>query len=337
MASSEKEESQLQVDGADFVTSTHKGQKHYLRRLMNCILWNIRGINKEQSLSYLVDLVNEYKPEIVGVVEPLIAPPIFCPAALSRLGFSSNFIHNNIPSKRGNIWVFLKEGINATIVDISCQQISIKIEKFTISMVHASSYYVQRRVLWDELSHFGLSVEAWMIIRDFNIVTRNAERKGGRLPCQIAVLDFNDFINSNCLVDSTTLGHRYSWSNRRCGNKRMIQKIDRALVNHHWLNAASNWKSKIAKRKFSDHSPIIGWNARIPKPGNIPFRFKNVWLQHLDIKKVVETSWKQPLLDVPIRTVTKKLKRLKADLKKWSWETYGSMSRNLKQMDEERG
>ncbi|KAF9605030.1 hypothetical protein IFM89_013196 [Coptis chinensis] len=197
-------------------------------------------------------------------------------------------------------------------------------------MVHASSSYVQRRVLWDELSHVGLSVEAWMIIGDFNIVTRNAERKGGRLPCQIAVLDFNDFINSNWLVDSTTLGHRYSWSNRRCGNKRMIQKIDRALVNHHWLNAASNWK-------FLDHFPIIRWNARIPKPGNIPFQFKNIWLQHVNIKKVVETSWKQPLLDVPIRTVMKKLKRLKADLKKWSWETYGSMSRNLKKMDGELG
>ncbi|KAF9626314.1 hypothetical protein IFM89_032163 [Coptis chinensis] len=125
------------------------------------------------------------------------------------------------------------------------------------------------------------------MIGDFNIVTSILKRKGGGTPCISAMDDFNHFIHSNALIDSTTLGFKYSWCNKRWGSKRMLQKIDRMLVNQDWLKGSVGWRSKTLKRKFSNHSSIVGWNTRIPKPHNIPFRLRKAWISNDTLREVV--------------------------------------------------
>ncbi|KAF9609912.1 hypothetical protein IFM89_019005 [Coptis chinensis] len=160
------------------------------------------------------------------------------PPTRTRTLPTRNFVHNDIPSKTGFLWVFWKEEIKATaVVSLTCQHITIQFDKFTVSTVYASTSYVIRRALWHDLTGIGSNVDVWMVIGDFNCITQASERKGGGLPCQRAVNEFVGFMNTNCLLDSTTLGHRYSWSNRRFGHKRMVQKIDRALVNQSlWID-----------------------------------------------------------------------------------------------------
>ncbi|KAF9588005.1 hypothetical protein IFM89_006884 [Coptis chinensis] len=195
-----------------------------------------------------------------------------------------------------------------------------------MSFVHASCVYGIQKELWDELSILESGCAAWAIVGDFNIVTSSTERKGGSIPCLAAVIEFNSFIHSNALVDSTTMGFKYSWCNKRRGAQRMYQKIDIILINQQWIDSSASWKSRIMKRKLSDHSPIVGWNTKIPKPTNIPFKFKRAWILHANLKEVIEKSWPEPLFDVPIRKVTKKLKRLKMVLKDWNYKIYGFSS-----------
>ncbi|KAF9609595.1 hypothetical protein IFM89_017690 [Coptis chinensis] len=107
------------------------------------------------------------------------------------------------------------------------------------------------------------------------------------------------------------------------------------LVNQGWQEGNARWRSKILTRKLSYHNPIVGWNTQIPKPHNIPFRFRKVWISHKSLKDVVEASWNEPLYDVPIRKVVKKLKRLKQKLKSWSFEVFGNHAQHLKQLEEE--
>ncbi|KAF9623735.1 hypothetical protein IFM89_004816 [Coptis chinensis] len=249
--------------------------------------------------------------------------------------FSSNFLHNDIPNRVGNIWVFWKEGLDINLIGLSHQQITVKVGNSVMSFVHASCAYGIRRELWDELSFLGSGCAAWAIVGDFNIVTSSTERKGGGILCFAAVTEFNSFIHSNALVDSTTMGFKYSWCNKRIGAQRMYQKIDKILVNQQWIDSSAGWRSRIMKRKLSDHSPIVGWNTKIPKPTNIPFRFKRAWILHANLKEVIEKSWSEPLFDVPIRKVTKKLKRLKMVLKDWNYRIYGNFEQHIKQIDNE--
>ncbi|KAF9623026.1 hypothetical protein IFM89_036007 [Coptis chinensis] len=192
-------------------------------------------------------------------------------------------------------------------------------------------------MLWDELNRINVGNLAWAIAGDFNVVTALSERKGGGLPCRVAVNEFVKFINDNALLDSTTLGYEFSYCNKRLGAARMLQKIDRILVNQEWLQVLPNWSSKILKRKFSDHSPVVGWSPFIPKPHNIPFRFMKMWLDHANLKQVVTESWNEPLVDVPIRKVMKNLKRLKATLKEWSWKVFGSLQCRIHELDNDLG
>ncbi|KAF9598177.1 hypothetical protein IFM89_025794 [Coptis chinensis] len=65
----------------------------------------------------------------------------------------------------------------------------------------------------------------------------------------------------------------------------MVQKINGILVNQKWVDAAIGWRNKILQQRFFDHSPIIGWFTAIPKPHNIPFRFKKPWIKHESLKE----------------------------------------------------
>ncbi|KAF9589240.1 hypothetical protein IFM89_020678 [Coptis chinensis] len=100
------------------------------------------------------------------------------------------------------------------------------------------------RALW-RATQLGLAAEPWAVVGDFNIVSEISERKGGGTPCLAAMSDFNSFIHSNALTDSTTMGFKYSWCNKRMGHRRMYQKIDRMLVNQRWLDVADGRRSEI--------------------------------------------------------------------------------------------
>ncbi|KAF9603807.1 hypothetical protein IFM89_037941 [Coptis chinensis] len=248
--------------------------------------------------------------------------------------------------RRQNPWMYLEDIVKEYQPEFVCiaeplirppAQLPLALVKWGIFgfVGGRESAYGIRRALWAELSQLGLAVKPWAVVGDFNIVSEISERKGGRTPCLVAMSDFNSFIHSNALIDSTTMGFKYSWCNKRMGYRRMYQKIDRMLVNQRWMDVSAGWRSRILKRRHSDHCPIVGWNTKIPKPSNIPFRFKQAWVQHENLREVVERSWKEPLHDAPIRKVVKKLKRLKIVLKEWSWRVYGNTKQHLKELEGE--
>ncbi|KAF9623389.1 hypothetical protein IFM89_001309 [Coptis chinensis] len=212
----------------------------------------------------LPPIINEYT---ILESEPLIKPPNVLPPVLSKHGFSAIFLHNNTLNRVGNILLFWREGMSPTLVSLSEQQITAQVENYLISFVHASCSYCVRRQLWQELTMLGQSGQAWAVIGDFNIVTSFAERKGGGTPCISAMDDFNFFIHSNALIDSTTSG--------------------------------------------------------------------KAWISNNTLREVVAASWEEPLFDVPIRKVVKKLKRLKQKLKSWSFEVFGNQAQHLKRLEEE--
>ncbi|KAF9599173.1 hypothetical protein IFM89_035632 [Coptis chinensis] len=134
--------------------------------------------------------------------------------------------------------------------------------------------------------------------------------------------EFVDFINNNALLDTATLGHSFSWCNRQIGKKRILAKLDRALVSNSWMLANPNWRCKILQRKFSDHSPVMGWCIKDTRPENVPFRFRKIWLEHNQFMHMVKQSWSEPMCDGPIRLIMRKLRRLKSTLKAWHKNTY---------------
>ncbi|KAK9026734.1 hypothetical protein V6N11_039568 [Hibiscus sabdariffa] len=76
--------------------------------------------------------------------------------------------------------------------------------------------------------------DKWLVIRDSNIVISQDEKLGG--------LPFNpnddnnyfDFIDSRGLIDMPISGGAFTWSNHRCDNEAILEKLDRVLCSPEW-------------------------------------------------------------------------------------------------------
>ncbi|XP_026439650.1 uncharacterized protein LOC113338440 [Papaver somniferum] len=174
-----------------------------------------------------------------------------------------------------------------------------------------------------------------MIIGDFNTVMLVNEKNGGRIPLSTALNDFNDWIYNCGLIQAPKSGLQLSWSNGRCGRKRILCNLDRAFYNLQWLNKYSGWKYNVSSRGISYHSFLVGSNIEISKPKNSPFKFQTMWTTHPEFLKLVLDSWNEILLGNPIFVFMNKLKRLKKILKLWNWEVFDDIYVKLKKAEDE--
>lgn len=114
-----------------------------------------------------------------------------------------------------HIWIFYKNSISVSVVNISAQHISCMVTigensvSVACSIVYASNKFVDRRNLWVELTEEAESVNGpWMLMGDFNAVTHLDEKAGGRQFGTKSSDDFSNFIVLNGLID---LG--FTWCN----------------------------------------------------------------------------------------------------------------------------
>ncbi|XP_026435084.1 uncharacterized protein LOC113332787 [Papaver somniferum] len=115
----------------------------------------------------------------------------------------------------------------------------------------------------------------------------------------------------------------------------MEEKGRKKSFNYFNLNSYPSWGYKVGTRGTSDHSPLFGTNATIPKPANVPFRALKVWMSHEDFKKVIEEAWKTEMRCNSGFIFLTKLKHIKVILKKWNCDVFGDVNQKLKKVDEE--
>lgn len=78
---------------------------------------------------------------------------------------------------------------------------------------------------------------------DFNIVLNSNERIGGRPVDQHVVREFLECLEDTDILDVSTRGLAYTWSNRRDGEERILSRIDRVLVSEAWKVEFKYFKS----------------------------------------------------------------------------------------------
>lgn len=132
-------------------------------------------------------------------------------------------------------------------------KISLTGEVFCLFNVYASANLIDKKRLWELMAH-----EYWLIastpvmfVGDFNSVRHEIERAN----CRYALYEsqnFNEFIEQQGLEEIDTGNAIFTWF----GPKGKKRKVDRALINHLWLDRG-HWFAKVLMRKNSDHKPLI--------------------------------------------------------------------------------
>jgi len=186
---------------------------------------------------------------------------------------------------------------------------------FTITNIYAPASPKGRPDFLDELRSIPSDPNIpWMIIDDFNMIRYPEEKNNSNFRASEAAA-FNDYINTECLIELPLLDRSYTWSNQRV--EPTLERIDRAFINTTWDASMPNTTLSSLTRRTSDHVPLVdNISTHIPK-SNI-FRFDNYWINFPGFQDTVANAWSCRVMNrEPSAAIAAKLKETRRCLKKW--------------------
>lgn len=147
---------------------------------MSWILWNIRGVHRQESIDHLKILLRQHKTSFLVLLEPKA-----CHNEISRFTFNLGFpccYHGG--ATNAHIWIFWQANIQVEPLHVTSQEITIKMTSqgqphINVSPVYANCLKHIRRKLWDHLTWVGWNTALpWLITGDFNIIVDISEKWG---------------------------------------------------------------------------------------------------------------------------------------------------------------
>ena len=293
--------------------------------------WNVRGLNNPRKREVCKNLLKDWKCNIVCFQEMKVSST---DVAFIRSLWGSPFtdwaVLDAVQTSGGVLLVWDKRVFEK--LDVIAGQFSVSVllrgmvDDFVWACtgVYGPSDDGQRASLWEELSQVCARWPmAWCIVGDFNIIRYPSERLG----CESfspAMFAFSNFIESNSLVDLPFEGASFTWF-RDFGLPSM-SRIDRALVSLDWEEHFENGSQRVLPCVIFYHYPLLleagavrcGWSA---------FNFENMWLKVEGFVDRVQQWWNgYSFVGLLGFILSKKLKALKADLKKWNKEVFGDLA-----------
>ncbi|KAI9093888.1 hypothetical protein K1719_026886 [Acacia pycnantha] len=161
--------------------------------------------------------------------------------------------------------------------------------KFLFTAVYGSPQAQYRKYLWQDVSLLNSNLSSpWLLAGDFNAILNHDERQGGSTHRADGCSLFNNFVNSNGLMDMGSQGPKFTW---RRGS--LFMRLDWAICNPQWLHSFPSCEvTHLAKIKL-DHRPIHISLGSGSKASHFytPFKFLAPWISHPDFSSIVKRVW----------------------------------------------
>ena len=294
---------------------------------------NIRGLGGGVKVRYLKRCISSEEVEFVCLQETKTVQ-VTDARCFSMWGDNNiGWIHNEGVNGSGSLlsmWhkeTFIYESHSTGKGYIATVGIHVKTtQRCCVVNVYAECNVREKKILWEELSRFKVAsqIEVWCFCGDFNAIRSRSERKGvdrGNFTSEIK--DFNDFIESNLLLDVPIVGKKYTWFK---ANGMAKSRIDRVLVSEEWLQRWPMCKQYVQRREVSDHCALMikcldkDWGPK-------PFRSIDAWWLESGFPGMVEEKWRSyEGQGNGIKVLKEKFKLLKADLKIWNKDVFGNLN-----------
>eukprot|EP00253_Pinus_taeda_P015484 PITA_15484 len=197
----------------------------------------------------------------------------------------------------------------------------------------------QKAAILENISqlNFDRKYPLWITGGDFNMIASTEEKQGGRCRINRDGTLLKDFIQNNWLIDVPTANGLFTWTNKRVAPLQIASRLDRFLISDNAVHIGGEFTAHIIPFSGSDHWPIeLHWN----RPGNSikrPFRFEAFWFSHPKFKEFIQKAWQNcnPIEPTKMARFQKKLKMLKAEIKRWNTTAFGHILKEKEQIIQE--
>jgi len=187
--------------------------------------------------------------------------------------------------------------------------------EFTFTNVYAPASHEDKRCFFSELAVVAASVNGpWMVMGDFNLTRDPGDKNNGRFNYTEAN-EFNELINTLCLIEIPLTDRAYTWSNKR--DEPTLVRLDRCFVNVDWDAVFPNTTLSSLTRFCSDHVPLLlTASTRIPR--SACFRFENSWLLHRNFRAIIHDVLARPAREGSSKVFVQKLKHCRGACRSWA-------------------
>ncbi|KAF9624409.1 hypothetical protein IFM89_011334 [Coptis chinensis] len=205
-----------------------------------------------------------------------------------------------------------------------------KEESFVLSCVYGNPKLAIRKMQWAVLPLLKpQNDEKWIVMGDFNEVTTQTEKRGGRPFNFVQAIPFLDMIAACELIDLGFIGNIFTWTNKQVGRRRIWERLDRTLVNASWILHFVNTKVYHHMSMTSDHKLLVikicNESNHLPRP----FRFEAMWLQDRSCTEQVQLAFEVDTVGSPSFTLCNKLKQCQKNLKWWNKNIFGLLDTKM--------
>ncbi|XP_074300433.1 uncharacterized protein LOC141631695 [Silene latifolia] len=183
--------------------------------------------------------------------------------------------------------------------------IILLVKKFNGLFWYLVLYYGEPEVA--NHTHVLMELEKWMdsctypflIVGDFNQVDCIYDKLSNS---QRPIEGANAFISwklRNELIDIPFKGPRFTWCNNRKGNKRVYERIDKAMASKDWLLFFPNTGTKHYPIQLSDHAPIEVDLQLTRNEGKKPYKLDAWALDYEECLQGIQIVWSPSVLGSP--------------------------------------
>ena len=222
--------------------------------------WNCCGLGNPRTVQRLIALNKKFSPDIIFIQETK-NPDAFVLKDLEPLLLEFHFLVSPNSPSSGGLCLLWKSDVKVQVLTATPNyidtHISYKNSNFFSSFVYGALEVSHRQEVWDQLTQLGGSrSDPWLMTGDFNEITDNSEKTGGRDRPESSFSNFRTFLAPNDLFDLRHRGNFLSWRGTR-HTHRVHCRLDQALANISWSDCFPKGNCVYLPFEGSDHRPLI--------------------------------------------------------------------------------
>ena len=228
----------------------------------------------------------------------------------------------------GGLWLlWKKDEVDVFVLSSTEQEIHATIQvcnsdsTWIISSVYASPRFMERKILWSNLSEVAkVHNLSWLLLGDFNETLCGNDKLGGRQVNLNRAIEFKDCLDSCNFIDLGFSRPKFTWSNQRQITELILERLDRCFANPSWRVLFPEAVVTHLPMVFSNHCPVLLELFKPPPAGlEKPFRFHTMWLYHPQFPEIVQRAWNfETNLPIAIKNFT-------ASAMQWNINEFGNI------------